>query len=349
VSQTRFQNEEGTLNALGGYYNTVTKASEFLKSQVETTDYLITGDKIYLDRVRQYLYASGNVRMTSKDQKNKTIITGQLAQHWRNLGKSKVSGSPVMRSLVSGDTLFISADTLISVDYKDPKKKDFLYAYYDVRLFKSDLQGKCDSLSYNLTDSTMFLNYNPILWSNNSQLVSDRMRMLMKNRTIDRMYLYNNAFIISQDTLLNLNQIKGRDMTAFFEKGDIRRVDVNGNGESIYFALEADTAVTGMNKTICSDMVLKFKDRKLQTISFITNADANFIPPHELKEPDKRLKGFKWRIEEKPTKQVVLARRTKKPAKPVRQAAPVVARKERTKAKANRKPDLKTNKLTAQQ
>jgi lipopolysaccharide export system protein LptA len=336
VAPTRIKNEQGNLTARGGYYNTLTKESLFLNSQVETADYTISGQKLLYDRVKQYLHATGNVKMVSKDQKNKVIITGQEARHWEGLGRSKISGSPVMRSLVSGDTLFISADTLISVDNKDPKLKDFLYAYYGVRIFKSDLQGKCDSLSYNLTDSLMMMNYDPILWSNNSQLVSDKMHMQMKNRTIDRMYMYSNAFIVSEDSLKNLNQIKGRDMTAFFETGNIRRVDVNGNGESIYFALEGDTVLTGMNKTVCSDMVLKFKDKKLQTISFLTNPDASFIPPHELKEPDKRLKGFKWRIDEKPTKKLVLAKRTKKPVRPVKPA--VVADESQPAGKAARAP-----------
>ncbi|GEO03538.1 hypothetical protein AAE02nite_12020 [Adhaeribacter aerolatus] len=320
VTLTRIKNEQGNLTARGGYYNTVTKESQFLNSQVETTDYTISGQKLFYDRARQYLHATGNVRMVSKDQKNKTVITGQEAKHWEGLGRSKITGSPVMRSLVSNDTLYISADTLVAVDQKDPKKKDFLYAYYGVRIFKSDLQGKCDSLSYNLTDSLMMMNGDPILWSNNSQLVSNRMHMQMKNRTIDRMYMYADAFIVSEDSLKNLNQIKGRDMTAFFQEGDIRRVDVNGNGESIYFALEGDSVLTGMNKTVCSDMVLKFKDKKLQTISFLTNPDASFIPPHELEEPDKRLKGFKWRIDEKPTKAQVLAKRTKKSARPPKPA-----------------------------
>ena len=330
VSATRIKNEQGTLTAKGGYYNTLTRESAFRGSQVETEDYYVTGDNVFFDRVRNYLHATGNVRMTSKDQKNKVIITGQEAKHWKALGRSKISGSPVMRSLVSGDTLFISADTLISVAHKredklkNPKLKDFLYAFYDVRIFKADLQGKCDSLSYNLSDSLMYMNYQPILWANNSQMVSDRMEMRMKKRTIDQMFMYNNAFIISQDTLKNLNQIKGRDMTAFFTQGNIRRVDVNGNGESIYFALEGDSVMTGMNKTVCSDMVLKFKERKLQTISFLTNPDASFIPPHELKEPDKRIKGFKWRIEEKPAKKDVLAKRTKKSVKPAKEASPLV-------------------------
>jgi len=331
VAQTRIQNLQATQFAKGGTYNTLTKAAAFRDAQVDTEDYTIAARQASYgeDKAGRYAFYNGGVKMTSKDQKNKTIITGQVAQYWHGTGRSKVSGSPVMRSLVSGDTLYISADTLMATNNKDPQKKDFVYAYYDVRMFKSDLQGKCDSLTYNLTDSVLFMNHNPIIWSNNSQLVADTMQMLLKNRTIDRMYLYNNAFIISEDTLKNLNQIKGRDMTAFFQKGDIRRVDVNGNGESIYFALEGDTILTGMNKTVCSDMVLKFDIRKLKTISFLTNPDASFVPPHELNEPDRRLKGFKWRIDEKPDKTFVMSKRTKKPAKPAPSATvPALAKRE---------------------
>lgn len=120
------------------------------------------------------------------------------------------------------------------------------------------------------------------------------------------MYMYSNAFIASEDTLRNYNQVKGRDMTAYFQNGDIKRVNVNGNGESLYFALEGDTTVTGMNKAICSDMVLKFGENKLKTISFLVQPDASFIPPHELEEGQKQLEGFAWLAELRPTKEQVL-------------------------------------------
>jgi lipopolysaccharide assembly outer membrane protein LptD (OstA) len=134
VAPTRIVNQEQNLLATGGFHNTVTGESQFLEAQAETPDYTIAGKVLRHNKAKEYLYATGNVKMTSKDQKYKVIITGQVVQHWQGLGKSKVSGSPVMRSLVSGDTLFISADTLVSMDFKDPKKKDFLYAYYDVRV-----------------------------------------------------------------------------------------------------------------------------------------------------------------------------------------------------------------------
>lgn len=327
VAPTRIVNPDGVLTAKGGTYNTVTKESVFRGSRVETPDYLVDADYSVYDRANQYLYASGKVKLTAKDPQNKTIITGDILQSWRSSGKSKVYGSPVMRSIVSNDTLYVSGDTLLAVNHdktakqKDPKLKDFVYAYYDVRIFKSDLQGKCDSLAYNVTDSVMHLPRNPIVWSNNSQLVSDRMEMHMRQKKLDRLYMYNNAFIISEDTLKNLNQVKGRNMEAFFKAGELAKVNVNGNGESIYFALEGDTAVTGMNRSVSSDLVVRFKEGEVNKVSLLTNPEASFIPPHELKEPDKRLKGFKWRIEEQPTKQQVLAQRTPRQATSAAQKA----------------------------
>ncbi|PSR56677.1 hypothetical protein AHMF7605_25865 [Adhaeribacter arboris] len=349
VAPTQIKNEDGLLTAKGGTYNTVTKESIFRGSRVETPDYLVDADYSVYDRAAQYLYASGKVKLTSKDPDNKTVITGQILQSWKNIGKTKVYGSPVMRSLVSEDTLYVSGDTLIAINHdkvakqKDPKLKDFIYAYYDVRIYKSDLQGKCDSLTYSVNDSIMYLNRNPIVWSEKSQLVADSMEIFIRRKTLDRMNLYSNAFIISEDTLQNFNQVKGRNMEAFFKEGKLAKVNVNGNGESIYFALEGDTAVTGMNRSISSDLVLRFKDSKLNTVSLLTNAEASFIPPHELKEPDKRLKGFSWRIEEQPTKEMVLAKRTPKQATPKPEKASAIKTEPTRKKslfKKNQKPNL---------
>ncbi|QMU27399.1 OstA-like protein [Adhaeribacter radiodurans] len=349
VAPTQIKNEDGLLTAKGGTYNTVTKESVFRGSRVETPDYLVDADYSVYDRAAQYLYASGKVKLTSKDPDNKTIITGQVLQSWKTIGKTKVYGSPVMRSLVSEDTLYVSSDTLIAINHdkvakqKDPKLKDFIYAFYDVRIYKSDLQGKCDSLTYSVNDSIMYLDRNPIVWSEKSQLVADSMEMFIRNKALDHMYLYNNSFIISEDTLQNFNQVKGRNMEAFFKEGQLAKVNVNGNGESIYFALEGDTAVTGMNRSISSDLILRFREGKVNTVSLLTNPEASFIPPHELKEPDKRLKGFSWRIEEQPTKEIVLTKRTPKQATPKPEKASV-QKTEPTRKKSlfkkNKKPNV---------
>jgi hypothetical protein len=104
-------------------------------------------------------------------------------------------------------------------------------------------------------------------------------------------------------------------MVAYFSENKIKKVDVVGNAESLYFALEGDTTTTGMNKAVSATMALRFAANKLQTITFQTNPDASFIPPHELKEPDKTLKGMQWRIKERPSRRATLGKHFAPPAK----------------------------------
>ncbi|AKD02162.1 OstA-like protein [Pontibacter korlensis] len=308
---TFIEGQQGDLYAEEGTYNTITKISNFGRNAYILTDeYRLGGDKLFYNQNTGYGYAEKNVSLRAL--KDDVTIRGQIGRYWRDKGEAKVYGKPVMETIMEGDTLFLSADTLYSREPKGAITASMIFAYPNVKIFKSDLQGKADSLSYNRTDSIMHMNVKPVLWNEESQLVADTIHIQLRNQTIDRMYMYSNAFIVSEDSLKNYNQVKGRDMTAFFHDGDIRRVNVNGNGESLYFALEGDTVLTGMNKAICSDMILKFAENKLKTISFLMQPDASFVPPHELNEESKQLEGFAWLSQLRPTKQQVLS--TQQPA-----------------------------------
>ena len=109
--------------------------------------------------------------------------------------------------------------------------------------------------------------------------------------------------------MINYNQIKGRKMTAEFLNSNINRVIVEGNGESIFFALDEDDGTSmGMNKIICSNITIRFKDGKVNNFSFYVQPEASFIPPHELKKEDTVLKGFSWREDRKPEREDVVSR-----------------------------------------
>ena len=96
-------------------------------------------------------------------------------------------------------------------------------------------------------------------------------------------------------------------MTASFSNSSISRVVVEGNGESIYFALDEDNqAFMGMNKTVCSNITIRFVDGQVNNLSFYTNPDAQFIPPQELKDEDRQLRGFSWREDRKPKRNDVV-------------------------------------------
>jgi len=289
----------------GGEYETMSKHSVFEQGIAESPSYQLKGIDWKLDHIRQLYQIRNDVVMTAK--KENLIIYCEAADYYKNQEITKAYNNAwVAKVTENNDTLFIRADTLVSIDNPDPAKKRLL-AYHNVRIYKSDMQGIADSLEYRSADSIIVFYKEPVLWSQGNQMTADSISMLIENNTIRRIFLVKNSFVISQDTLLNFNQIKGRNMTAELADGQISRVNVEGNGESLYFMLdEEDKSFTGMNKIICSNILIRFKDGKVDNLSFYVQPDGNFIPPQELKEGDKKLKGFTWKTDVRPQRKDVV-------------------------------------------
>lgn len=316
--------EGGVAEYINGFYDTNKKLSSLYYGEIETPSYKIKGDRYFLNDLKKTYKAKGKVVMTSKEEN--MIIYGDDGDYDRLNGVTKVYGHAYLAKITDeSDTLFMSADTLVSIESPDPMKKKLL-AYNNVKIFKTDLQGLADSVVYLAHDSTIYFFNDPVLWTDENQMTADSIRMLISNKTIDRIFLIDNSFVVSQDSLSHFNQIKGRMMTAIFKDKAINHVDVEGNGESVYFALQEtkqeaakdsinakkpNVILMGMNKIICSNMKINFKEGKVNNISFYVQPDASFIPPAELEEGDKKLRGFTWRVTEKPEKEDVVRPKSK--------------------------------------
>ncbi|MEM7550048.1 MAG: OstA-like protein [Bacteroidota bacterium] len=306
VAPTKVTDEDGNVaNYNEGSYNTKIKKSILLYGDIESEDYILSGNKLFLDNLNGYYRVTKNVVMTHK--KEDMIIYGDVAEHWKNRRFTKIYGNPLVKKVVDQDTLYLRADTLIAIDSQKEEEKK-LIAFDNVRIYKTDLQGLSDSLVYVSLDSMFYFRKDPILWTTGTQVTADSINLLIRNKTLDQMNMYSNSFLIYEDSLLYHNQVKGRNMVAYFEKEELHKIDVDGNGESIYFALDEKTAdLVGMNKILCSTMTIKFDKGKVQDIFFYTNPDATFIPPHELADPDKTLKNYDWRSKEKPQLETILS------------------------------------------
>jgi hypothetical protein len=100
------------------------------------------------------------------------------------------------------------------------------------------------------------------------------------------------------------NQVKGRTINAYFESGNkLKQVLVDGNGESVYYAIDDKQKNIGLNRVDCGRMNLLFAENQVRKISFIGKPDGRLIPPSKIKQPERQLDGFNWRIAEKPTKE----------------------------------------------
>ncbi len=209
------------------------------------------------------------------------------------------------------DPLTILPDNLTllqdSASKKDTEKMEFLIASGNVKIYRSDFQATCDSLNYDLVDSVITFIRKPEIWSKGSQMLADTVLAYMKNDRINKMDLIQKSFVISQDTAQNFNQIKGRQIQAFFDNDTaIKLIEVEGNGESIYFALDDQNKLIGLNRVVCSKMRLNFADKKVKRISFMGAPESKLIPPHEIDNEVIELENFSWDIDKKPSKKSVI-------------------------------------------
>jgi lipopolysaccharide export system protein LptA len=306
--------EENNVYCERGWYNTVNKKSLFTQNAyLKSKEQRLKGDTVMYDKNRGVGIGYGNVEVY--DSINKAVISGNYSEYYEEQDSSYVTGNATLIQIYETDSMFIHGDTLKAyVDPVDSNKvnskdrKRIIFCYNNVKIFKPDLQGKCDSLVYTMRDSTIHLYTLPVLWSGLNQLSSDSLSIQMADSKIYRAYLVNAAFVVSRaDTLengqtdsLRFNQIRGKTMTGYFEDNKLYKLDVNGNGQTIYYTKNNKQKVTGVNRADCSDLVIGVKENKVQRITLLNDPAGTLYPVKDTKPQDMRLKGFNWQDAKRP-------------------------------------------------
>ena len=190
----------------------------------------------------------------------------------------------------------------------DTVKARTLSAFHRVKIYKSDLQAKTDSLFFSYSDSVMRCYQNPMIWTQGSQLNSDTLYLQLKNKKLHKMLLDNKGFIVSTEgDSSRFNQVKGKQMTGYFKENKLRELAVDGNAESIYFAKE-DSTYTGMNRSLSSRIKLKFGDKELDDIYFLAKPEMTYLPIEQVTEDKSILEGFIWKPKDRPiSKESIIA------------------------------------------
>jgi lipopolysaccharide export system protein LptA len=277
-----------------GWYDTKNDISRLWKNAIiNNRQQVIRGDSLYYDGLKGYGQAFRNTSIT--DTTNNIIVKGDYAWYYKSPERFMVTNKALFIQVSKKDSLFLHADTISAVTRSDSTLKEYrlMRAFYGCRIYSKDLQAKCDSLSYSFRDSVIRLYTAPVIWSEENQLVSDSIAIFTKNRQADRMELYNSAFVTSQVDDYRFNQIKGRSLTGFFRDNELYKINIEGNGETIYYLLDGDEIV-GVNKAKCSRIEIFVEDGKIKEINEFQNPEGVIDPPAEGNPAKTRLEGFSW-------------------------------------------------------
>lgn len=282
-----------------GWYDTRNNISQFNENAyLESGGQYLSGDSLYYERDLGMGVAFDNVELY--DSAGQVILRGNYAVYYEEPEYALLTDSALMIQISDGDSMFVHADTLNFVTDSTAEHK-IVRAYYRVKIFSADMQGKCDSLSYIEQDSVFMLSGEPVIWSKSYQLTATKIDVHLAYGEPDYIELSNSAFITSQNDSIRFTQIKGRDMKGYFANEELSHIDVKGNGQTIYFARE-DGQLIGVNKAESSNLTIFFDEGELDRINMIASPTATLYPPGELLKEELYLSGFIWLIQHRPEK-----------------------------------------------
>lgn len=281
-----------------GFYDTKKNLAHFLrKSYIKYDDRLIEGDSLYYNRNTEFASATRNVKIT--DSINRGIVKGHYAEVYKLKDSMFVTKRAVAVNFVENDSVYIHGQKLM-VTGKEGER--ILRAFKNVRFYKTDMSGKCDSIHSNSKTALTKLIGNPILWNGGSQITGDIMHLIGDNNTkkLDSLKVLNNTFLISKDTLgTGYNQVKGLNLFGKFKEGKLHDVDVIKNTEVVYFMRNDANELIGINKNVSSKINLILENNAVETITFFNRVDGDIYPEEDLPENARKLRGFVWRGDER--------------------------------------------------
>ena len=278
-----------------GFYNTQIGQAELLDRSVLTNEgKRLIGDSLFYDRVKGYGEAFDNVIMT--DTVNKNMLTGDYCYYNELTKYAFATKKAVVVDYSQGDSLFMHADTLQMYTYYLNTDSMFreTRAYHKVRMYRADVQGVCDSLVFSSKDSCLTMYYDPILWNNNQQLLGEKIMIYMNDSTIDWAHIQNQALSVEQLDSTSYNQVTGKEMKAWFQGGEMRKVDVIGSVRLVYYPMESDSTLIGMNVSETSLLNMFLENRKMKKMIMSPTSNGTLYPMLQRPPEKMKLDNFVW-------------------------------------------------------
>ena len=296
-----------------GFYDTKNDTGYFLKkSRIDYDDRVIEGDSLFFDRNRSFASATNNIKIT--DTINKAIIKGHYAEVFRDRDSVFITKRALAISVQENDSIYIHSDTLMVTGKPENR---ITRAYYNAKIYKSDISGKADSIHVDhKTGLTKLINLgrfssndnfakkrSPVLWNIGNQMTGDTIHLISNPETkkLDSLKVFDNAFIISNDTLGDgYHQMSGKQLFGFFEDNKLSTIDIIKNAESIYYMRNDKNELVGTDKSKSGIIKIWITDNAIDEVRKIKDVDGNVFPEGDFPEKESLLRGFVWRDDERP-------------------------------------------------
>lgn len=296
VGPSKITSGKSVIYTSQGYYDTnKEKARLYGRSKLTNNGKEMTGDSLFYNEKTGISQGFHNV--VYKDTVNKNQLNSNYFWYNEKTGFAFATDSAVMMDFSQKDTLYVHSDTMkvYTFNINTDSVYRVAHCYNRVRAFRTDVQAVCDSLIYNTKDSCLIMYKDPITWNANRQLLGEVIEVFMKDSTINRAHVINQALSIEQlEDSLHFNQISSREMFGYFDKGEIRKTEAIGNVLAVYYLQDdKDSSLTNMAYIETDTMRMFMRNRQLETLW--TCKSQNVMYPVTQTPVDKsKLPSFAW-------------------------------------------------------
>ena len=316
VGPSTIYSDSTTVYSLYGTYNTGTRISySYEGSRVVNGSKILTGDTLFFDDNRRFGEAMSNVCI--HDTSSNITCTGRYGQTDQHRRLSFVTDSALVVKADKEnpkDSLFMHGDTIYVFNNAD-NEAELIEVYHHVKTFREDCQGMSDSCNYWVKDSLMVLYGDPVLWYDSMQCTADTILATHDTAGLRLVNLRSNCMLIQQLDSKRYNQVKSRNMDAYFVEGKPSYVDILANAQMCYYITEDDTvrrvvdsvlvkevrkSIVGVNAGVSTDMRVYFRDSEPVRVSAFGQPDMQTYPDGKLPDEWRRLKGFRWITDRRP-------------------------------------------------
>ena len=295
-----------TLTGDTGLYWTEDKVADLGGNvTMESEEMRLVADSLTHYREISISLARGSVRYLTVLERDSTWIAGERLEYNAEDSLSVVRGAPLLVHLahdsLSTDTLIIRSELL---RIQDRRENSRLEANGRVRIWNNSFAALSDSMVYDRSKDNshelIWLYGQPFIWTNQTQLTGDTMKVVMGDGTMDSLFIWGNAFVAQEDSSLKrINQVKGQTLVSTVREDSFRVFRVGPNAEALYFSADEDGLPDGALEASGDEIRMQFEGDSLKTITFSTDVQGTRYPENAL-PTGLNLDGLQWEPTRKP-------------------------------------------------
>lgn len=208
------------------------------------------------------------------------------------------------------DSLATTTDSLASDSLTKKSGSDrIMLGLRNVKVYRTDFQGICDSMLMFSVDSTAQLYRNSVMWNELNQIASERADVYTRNQKPYRVLFSEGKPIMSSEIdTTRYNQVAGKTIESLFEDGVMYRTDIKGNAQTYYYMVDdADGALMGFLVAESADMTFFIEDNTVDGIMYRGDPVYTIYPMTKIPaDQPQRMPDFVWYAEQRPTAEVIM-------------------------------------------